>query len=248
MKYTSRCTRPRQANVSSPESRSPRRLSCGLIFGFCLICAVVCVHLAFASFSANGQTVTNVLNFNGTDGQLPYRTTPVQGRDGRLYGTTYYAGTSSAGTIWALNPFSGTASVFYNFDGVTAANPQSGLTLATDGNLYGTANSPKGDVLFRVTAGAVLSIPHTFGKTDGCYADSPPIEASDGNLYGTTLGCARSTLYRFTPVGVFTTIQTFVTATDGLFRLADARLPTETCGAPMAGVEPISAGRSSKRS
>src|SRR5260370_29521889 len=111
---------------------------------FRLICAVTCVQLAFGSFSENGQTVTNVLNFNGTDGQLPYRTTPVQGRDGRLYGTTYYAGASSAETIWALNPFSGTASVFYNFDGVTAANPQSGLTLATDGNLYGTANSPQG--------------------------------------------------------------------------------------------------------
>ncbi len=42
---------------------------------------------------ASAQTVTNVLNFDGTNGQLPYRTTPVQGRDGRLYGTTFYGGT-----------------------------------------------------------------------------------------------------------------------------------------------------------
>ena len=160
------------------------------------------------------QTVTNIVNFNGTDGQLPYRTTPVQGRDGRLYGTTYYGGAYGAGTVWVVET-SGTASVFYSFDGVTAESPQSGLTLATDGNFYGTAGSPSGDVLYRVTAAGASSVLHTFGETDGCYAVAPPIEASDGNLYGTTMGCGRSTLYRYTPAGVFTTIQTFVTATQG---------------------------------
>jgi uncharacterized repeat protein (TIGR03803 family) len=164
--------------------------------------------------SSAAQTVTNILNFNGTDGQRPTRTTPAQGRDGRLYGTTYYGGTYGAGTIWAVET-SGSASVFYSFDGVTATTPQSGLTLATDGNLYGVAGSPSGDVLYRVTPAGALSVLHTFGKTDGCYPASPPIEASDGNLYGTTMGCGRSTLYRYTPAGVFTTIQTFVTATQG---------------------------------
>lgn len=175
-----------------------------------LICAIVWLHIGVLP----AQTVTNILNFNGTDGQRPTRTTPVQGRDGRLYGTTYYGGAYGAGTIWAVQT-SGTASVFYSFDGVTATTPQSGLTLATDGNLYGVAGSPSGDVLYRVTAAAALNVLHTFGKTDGCYAGSPPIEASDGNLYGTTMGCGRSTLYRYTPAGTFTTIQTFVTATQG---------------------------------
>ena len=93
-----------------------------------LICAIVWLHI---SLLAQAQTVTNIVNFNGTDGQLPYRTSPVQGRDGRLYGTTYYGGAYGAGTIWAVQT-SGSASVFYSFDGVTATTPQSGLIMATD--------------------------------------------------------------------------------------------------------------------
>ncbi len=124
-------------------------------------------------------------------------------------------GRSGAGTVWAENP-SGSASVFYNFDGTTAGNPQTGLTLATDGNLYGIATGADyARLLYRMSPAGVLTVLHTFGETDGCYPAAPPIEASDGNLYGTTMGCGRGTVYRYTPSGVFTTIQTFVSDTQG---------------------------------
>jgi uncharacterized repeat protein (TIGR03803 family) len=169
----------------------------------------------------SAQTVTSILSFDETNGQLPDRTTPVQGRDGRLYGTTYYGGTSGAGTVWAEDPSGSGGTVLYNFDGITAGNPQTGLTLATDGNFYGiAATSTYQRILFRLTAAGVLTVLHQFGETDGCYPVSPPIEASDGNLYGTTQGCGRSTVYQYTRAGVFTTIHFFDTNTEGKSSMA----------------------------
>jgi uncharacterized repeat protein (TIGR03803 family) len=91
-------------------------------------------------------------------------------------------------------------------DGIDAVAP---VTLATDGNYYGTTafgGSAGLGVLFKVTTAGSLTVLHSFaGGADGSFPDAAPIEASDGNLYGTTHGDP-ATIYKYTRSGVFSTI------------------------------------------
>ena len=69
----------------------------------------------------------------------------VQAPDGNLYSTSPTGGIGAypyEGTVFQLTP-AGTLKVLHNFTDVTAYSPQSGLTLGTDGNLYGTCASSK---------------------------------------------------------------------------------------------------------
>jgi uncharacterized repeat protein (TIGR03803 family) len=111
----------------------------------------------------------------------------------------------------------GTANILlYSFSGPDGANPVGGLTLARDGNLYGTTElggkSNQGTI-FRITPGGALSTLYSFtGGADGTLPFAAPIEGNDGNLYGTTNGDAVSvaaTVYKLSDNGVLSTIYTF---------------------------------------
>lgn len=135
---------------------------------------------------------------NCADGSNPYGAL-VQDLDGNLYGTTYAGGNvglncpiAGCGTIFKITPY-GTLTTLYSFCEdffcPTGANPQSGLVLATDGNLYGAANGG-GDgtlgTLFRITPSGKLTLLHTFTGEDGAYPGSALFQANDGKFYGTT--------------------------------------------------------------
>ena len=78
---------------------------------------------------------------NGTDGYAPYSGL-VFDAAGNLYGTAYYGGTYSRGTVFELTPQAGgtwTEQVLHSFgNGTDASAPFAGLTFDTAGNLYGT--------------------------------------------------------------------------------------------------------------
>ena len=78
--------------------------------------------------------------------------TPVQGRDGYLYGTTISGSGNPCGTIYRVST-SGVGGTLFDFDGTTECYPIGGLTLATDGNFYGVAygGTANQGVLFRLT-------------------------------------------------------------------------------------------------
>jgi uncharacterized repeat protein (TIGR03803 family) len=84
----------------------------------------------------------------------------VIGKDGTLYGTTQYGGTSNLGTVFQLTPptkVGGTWSetVLHSFAGGSdGANPVAGLVIGQNGALYGTT-----------TLGGV---PYTCGLGPGC--------------------------------------------------------------------------------
>jgi uncharacterized repeat protein (TIGR03803 family) len=59
----------------------------------------------------------------------------VQWADGRLYGTATYGGALGAGAIWRVRPDGSELEVLHNFE---AGYPYGGLTLGSDGALYGT--------------------------------------------------------------------------------------------------------------
>lgn len=94
------------------------------------------------SFEPVFQSSTFLTN---TTGASPYAS-PTPAGDGFLYGTTFEGGTAGYGALYRIST-AGEFTCLYSFDRVTltppptndfGSNPWGGLTLAFDGNLYGT--------------------------------------------------------------------------------------------------------------
>jgi uncharacterized repeat protein (TIGR03803 family) len=80
-------------------------------------------------------------SFNGSDGLGPEFGNLIFDRSGHLYGTTSGGGTYGFGTVFQLTPILGgwQESVLYNFQGgADGGTPFAGVTLDSQGNLYGT--------------------------------------------------------------------------------------------------------------
>jgi uncharacterized repeat protein (TIGR03803 family) len=94
--------------------------------------------------TTNG-TYTVLHSFTGgTDGGSPF-TGPTQGPDGNLYGPTSAGGNTTTcsggcGVIYKITT-AGAYSVLYTFDSTHGANPESNLTLDTDGEFYGNTRN-----------------------------------------------------------------------------------------------------------
>jgi len=92
-----------------------------------------------------GWTETVLYNFaGGSDGSRPYGGL-IFDSAGNLYGTTYYGGTSSDGTVYQLTPPGArggawTETVLYSFAGYDGMGPQGDLIFDQAGNLYGTTS------------------------------------------------------------------------------------------------------------
>jgi uncharacterized repeat protein (TIGR03803 family) len=104
--------------------------------------------------------------------------------------------------------------VLDSFDATTDSRPQSGLTLGTDGNFYGTTYNrgtyPYYGTVFKITSDGKLTTLHRFESgNDGEHPVAPPIEGADGNSYGTTFESGANglgTVYRITPSGTLNTL------------------------------------------
>jgi len=209
--------------VHSERSRS-------LLIRTAFILAVFTLVLAAATV-AGAQTYTDLYNFDNTHGADP-QAILAQGRDGNLYGTTYNGGTKGTGEVFQITP-SGSLTVLHNFDGgINGGYPQSGLTLGTGGNFYGTtyyggANEYCGTI-FKITPRGNLTTLYSFtGGNDGEQPFAPPIQGTDGSFYGTANrvncgGCG--TVYKITPSGTLSLLGVLgesqaplLQATDGNF-------------------------------
>lgn len=138
------------------------------------------------------------------------------GRDGTFYGTTTTGGTRGWGTIFKISN-SGEHSILYNFTGgADGQMPRAGLTLYTDGSLYGSTNN---GVLFRITPLGTFT---NFGRAPG---PSPTtlILAKDGNFYGTSSGFSNvgAAFFRLTPNGALTVLANFQAFTPPPFSLTE---------------------------
>ena len=171
------------------------------------IVLVVCVFFLAVTWPAAlcAQTYTDLHDFDSsTDGANPnFPGLIAQARDGKLYGTAPTGGPHGFGTVYQITA-SGAFHVIYSFTGGNdGAHPYSGLSLGTDGNLYGTtfdggANSQ--GTIFKITTAGKLTTLHSFNGTDGCEPQSPPIATIGAVLYGVT---ACQTTYTITSSGVF---------------------------------------------
>ncbi len=127
-----------------------------------------------------------IYSFDGTVGELPRYVTLGQGQDGQLYGTATYGGANNFGSVFKINT-SGKATLLHSFTLADGTSPNGGLTLAGDGNLYGTvgAGSVYTGAIYKITPSGEYVTVRGLSVTEGSYPSSPPIYSSDGSLYGT---------------------------------------------------------------
>jgi uncharacterized repeat protein (TIGR03803 family) len=158
----------------------------------------VLASLAVSVQTYASTTVTNYHNFDRSYPTLP-NTQLTEANDGNFYGVTMAGGAYENGCIYQQTP-AGVVTVIYSFgpyNSTTEANsdgyePNTKLTLGSDGNLYGTTRSGGVDGLgtvFKATTAGVLTNLISFTGATGSYPGSDPsllIQGSDGNLYGAT--------------------------------------------------------------
>lgn len=131
------------------------------------------------------------------DGAAP-DTSLALGIDGTFYGTTSEGGSADAGTIFKITSTQSFATI-YNFCSQTncadGQDPASGLTLATDGNFYGTASrggTYGSGSTFRITPEGTLTTLYSFCSQgfpscpDGSLPYAGLMQATNGKLYGST--------------------------------------------------------------
>lgn len=160
----------------------------------------------------------------------------ITGKDGSLYGTTYYGGNrkcnqNGCGTVYKLSP-DGTETVLHVFAGGSdGALPLASL-VRVGRDYYGTTSQGgiKGcgpydcGTVFRIDGNGKEKIVHRFaGGADGTYPATSLIADSSGNLYGTTtlggsdgcMGGGCGTAFRIAPDGTETVLHAFTGGSDG---------------------------------
>ena len=160
------------------------------------ILSIVALTLLFAATAASAQTVTELHTYPIGSGAWSGIRAPqamAQGRDGNLYSTIANNGTGTSvdGTVYKITT-TGTLSEVYSFCSLTGCDdgndPEGGVALGLDGNLYGTTKIGGKDgagTIFKVTPTGTLTTLYSFtNSTD----DSAPIYrvvlGQDGNFYG----------------------------------------------------------------
>src|SRR5882724_5891476 len=134
------------------------------------------------------QTFTNLYGFTGgNDGGAPYAGLILSGNT--LYGTTTAGGSSSNGTVFAVNTDGSGFTTLYSFTrGSDGANPYASLILSSN-TLYGTASgggsSGNGTVFAVNTDGSGFT--NLYGFTGGNDGSAPyaGLILSSNTLYGT---------------------------------------------------------------
>ncbi len=92
--------------------------------------------------AASGYSEGVIHAFTGSDGNLPFGTLTVNERTGAVFGTTFWGGAFTDGTVFKLSPHgsSYSESVLYSFNGKNDGFlPEGTLLLQRGGTLYGTA-------------------------------------------------------------------------------------------------------------
>ena len=178
-------------------------------------------------------------NGGASDGKYP-ESKLVLDSSGNVYGATYIGGADNSGTVFKLNK-NLVEFLLYTFTGgEDGANPVSGVTQDTAGNLYGTTFSG-GDLtcafndggavingcgtIFKLS-GTALTTLYTFElDANGGAPENTGGLAQDrlGNLYGTTAVGGTSfygTVFKITPAGALTTLYNFQGMDDGCYPIA----------------------------
>lgn len=133
-------------------------------------------------------------DFNIVDGQFPYAGVSLDS-NGNLYGTAVYGGYFDYGLVWKLDTL-GNIYDLHDFGGAPydGASPYGGVTLDSQGNMYGTAyggGANQEGMIWELPAPGGYRDIHDFSydgysSFDGAYPQAGVTVAPDGAIYGTT--------------------------------------------------------------
>ncbi|MDR3692251.1 MAG: hypothetical protein P4L46_22910 [Fimbriimonas sp.] len=171
------------------------------------ICFFAILLFAFTVRIAQGQTYTDLFDFNASNGASP--TGPaVLDKAGNCYWVIQTGGLNNSGRIIARSS-GGSFSVVHDFGGIISsasgktqpdgALPVGGVTFDSGGNMYGATSSGGafgGGMVWELTQGGAYYDLHDFGGTvtisqgetglDGQQPQAGVVLDHSGNLYGTT--------------------------------------------------------------
>jgi uncharacterized repeat protein (TIGR03803 family) len=135
----------------------------------------------------------------------------TQGRDGNVYSTTSFGGSTGTGAAFKITTSGGLTKL----DDFTDS-PVGGLSLGFDGNFYGTTSiggTKNIGTVFKITStGRLTTLWNFTAADDGAGPLFPPLQGQDGNLYGTDPNVytgTYGTIYRMTPAGALTALADF---------------------------------------
>jgi uncharacterized repeat protein (TIGR03803 family) len=137
-------------------------------------------------------TLVTIASFDGTNGAYPQCgvTTDPQGN---LYGTTALGGPGGAingeGTVWEIVKGTNTVTTLASFNDASRYEPEAGVALDAQGNLYGTTYYGGADnmgAVWEVVKGSnTISTIASFNGANGDYPNYGVTVDAQGNLYGT---------------------------------------------------------------
>ncbi|MEO1263586.1 MAG: choice-of-anchor tandem repeat GloVer-containing protein [Bacteroidota bacterium] len=130
-----------------------------------------------------------VHHFDDLNGARPYAA-PIEGSDGKLYGTTTVGGNNTVGVIYSIDTNGSNFSILHHFSSTEGEFPFGVLLEASDGSLYGMTNgggSFEYGTLFKINKdGTGFVSLHSFDNyTEGRNPYGGLIEDTTGALYGT---------------------------------------------------------------
>jgi uncharacterized repeat protein (TIGR03803 family) len=131
-------------------------------------------------------TVSDVADFNGTNGENPVAGV-YRDSSGNLWGTTYGGGTNSDGTIYKVAAGTGTVTTILNFNGSNGSGPWGDMVADSSGNIYGTTSEGGTytyGTVYEIAAGTnTVTTLASFNGTNGAYPDDGLFLDSNGNLW-----------------------------------------------------------------
>jgi uncharacterized delta-60 repeat protein len=134
-------------------------------------------------------TIASIASFNGADGKTPEGAL-VLDSNGNLFGTTVNGGANQAGAVFEVPRGATTINLVASFGVSTGSNPIGGLTIDSDGNLFGTTSqgsvNPEGSI-FEVFAGSSSITTLAAFNANGADPQATVTLDSSGDLFGTTL-------------------------------------------------------------
>ena len=161
------------------------------------LCALnLCASVASGQGSTPAVSSLFAFNISNPTGNL------ALGPDGAVYGITSPATSIAGGLIYRATVDGTSIDTLLQIDRSQAMQPIAGLTLASDGQFYGTTRfgsidetsttgtvyrlSPTGDfaVIYRFAAATSSNADFNPINTDGAYPEAELIEGQDGLLYG----------------------------------------------------------------